>query len=529
MCGYPKSVPPPRALDDLRNLGLTQFFGKLIEMMVIALLDPFLNGDKTQFGGQKNTGTGHYLIELTDFILEAWETPTQAVVMLCADFSKGFNRIHPVRLITTFSDMGIPIYLLKILISYMTGRVMKVRHNGAWSREHKLPGGSPQGGLLSIIIFCIYTTACGMRFDEALKSEIPENFPILPSEESMRDENEIRAKYVDDTSLAVKLMIDELLKEKGELIVPEFMFEDKTTRELTNFEMNPCRNTMMEKIEDIEQAVRLNFMKLNEKKSKILFFNNKKKDGVMKFQCNGKDLEQVEEIKLIGFHFQSNMGIDVHVNAMKNKVNKRIWALRRLMANEVRVEDGKKFYISMVRSILEVNVEVWNGRLNKRNVHDLERLQAKCLRIILRKKYTSYELALKQLKLETLEERRKKLCLNFVTKAAKNHPDLYPAKEIPRNTRLGAKRPLAIPKFKTEKHKNSGKVYLARLYNDNLQTISEDKTLPEKVTVKKRGRCGNCEKCKMPNCGVCKFCKDMKLFGGKNKLKQSCIHRKCLI
>ena len=73
----------------------------------------------------------------------------------------------------------------------------------------------------------------------------------------------------------------------------------------------------------------------------------------------------------------------------------------------------------MVRSILEVNVEVWNGRLNKRNVHDLERLQAKCLRIILRKKYTSYELALKQLKLETLEERRKKLCLNFVTKAAK--------------------------------------------------------------------------------------------------------------
>ena len=84
-------------------------------------------------------------------------------------------------------------------------------------------------------------------------------------------------------------------------------------------------------------------MKLNEKKSKILFFNNKKKDGVMKFQCNGKDLAQVEEIKLIGFHFQSNMGIDVHVNAMKNKVNKRIWALRRLMANEVRVEDGKKF------------------------------------------------------------------------------------------------------------------------------------------------------------------------------------------
>jgi hypothetical protein len=307
------------------------------------------------------------------------------------------------------------------------------------------------------------------------------------------------------------------------------MFEDKTSRDLTEFEMSKNKNRMHDMIEDIEHAVRLNSMKINEKKSKIMFFNNKKKDGVVKYKCNGKDLAQVEVTKLLGFHFQSNMKIDVQITEIKNKVNKRVWALRRLMANEAKPEDGKQFYISMVRSLLEVNVEVWNGRLGKKDVYDLERIQAKCLRIILRTGYGSYEMALKKLELDTLGKRREKLCLNFIRKAAKNHPDLYPLKPAARETRLGNMRPLAVPKFKTERHKNSGKVYLTKLYNDNLETTNKAKARILNEIPKKRGRCGDCEICNMANCGICKFCKDMRQFGGKNKLKQACLSRKCLV
>jgi hypothetical protein len=85
-------------------------------------------------------------------------------------------------------------------------------------------------------------------------------------------------------------------------------------------------------------------------------------------------------------------------------------------------------------------------------------------------------------------------------------------------------------KFKTELHRKSGKVFLANLYNSRLEAAKQ--VIAQKspnALKKKRGRCGKCEKCVKPNCGTCKFCKDMKQFGGQNKLKQACIERKCKV
>ena len=185
----------------------------------------------------------------------------------------------------------------------------------------------------------------------------------------------------------------------------------------------------------------------------------------------------------------------------------------------------------MVRSLLEVNVPVWNGRLGTKDIEQVEKIQKKCLKLILKNNYNSYDDARLTLNLDTLEERRLKLSLNFVKKAAKYHPTMFPAKNQTRDTRFSAKNPLEVPKFKTELHKNSGKFYLTRLFNEHLEKIPEHQIL-ELDTLnhgKKRGRCGECQKCKAPNCGMCKICKDMKQFGGKNKLKQAGQERKCLV
>ena len=39
--------------------------------------------------------------------------------------------------------------------------------------------------------------------------------------------------------------------------------------------------------------------------------------------------------------------------------------------------------------------------------------------------------------------------------------------------------------------------------------------------------CKVCEPCRRENCGACKYCKDMKRFGGKGVLKQKCMWRAC--
>ncbi len=43
----------------------------------------------------------------------------------------------------------------------------------------------------------------------------------------------------------------------------------------------------------------------------------------------------------------------------------------------------------------------------------------------------------------------------------------------------------------------------------------------------KRKRCGECEGCSSDDCGQCKYCRDMKRFGGPGRLKKSCILKKC--
>jgi len=39
--------------------------------------------------------------------------------------------------------------------------------------------------------------------------------------------------------------------------------------------------------------------------------------------------------------------------------------------------------------------------------------------------------------------------------------------------------------------------------------------------------CRKCESCRRENCGACKYCQDMKRFGGRGKLKQKCSLRAC--
>ena len=72
-------------------------------------------------------------------------------MMALIDFSKAYNRQCHNRLITCYSDLGTPSYLLKVLHSYLSHRKMVVRHNGAISKECEMPGGGPQGTNLGIL------------------------------------------------------------------------------------------------------------------------------------------------------------------------------------------------------------------------------------------------------------------------------------------------------------------------------------------------------------------------------------------
>ena len=82
--------------------------------------------------------------------------------------------------------------------------------------------------------------------------------------------------------------------------------------------------------------------------------------------------------------------------------------LRRVTSFGTSLDDLRNIYILFVRSQLEQSAVVWHSSLTEQNRNDLERVQKSALKVILGEKYQSYNKALIELNLETLEERRNK-------------------------------------------------------------------------------------------------------------------------
>ena len=80
------------------------------------------------------------------------------------DFKKAFNRLNHNKLITLLSDMGVPGWLLKIIMGVLSDRELILWYKGAKSEKKSLPGGSPQGTRLGMFLFLIMINFAGFPF-----------------------------------------------------------------------------------------------------------------------------------------------------------------------------------------------------------------------------------------------------------------------------------------------------------------------------------------------------------------------------
>ena len=120
-------VSNPETEDDLRPISLTPFFSKVTEHFVVAWLLEHIEShiDFRQYGGMKGNSISHYLIELINFILFNQENTAPTAILAClVDFSQAFNRQNHDIHITKLSDMGVPAWLLKIVMSFLEDRSM---------------------------------------------------------------------------------------------------------------------------------------------------------------------------------------------------------------------------------------------------------------------------------------------------------------------------------------------------------------------------------------------------------------------
>ena len=99
------------------------------------------------------------------FILTSMDgNPKAAVLAVPIDYSKAFNRMTSSDILCNLSELNVPPCAIKLIQSYLTGRAMCVRYKGVESTFKRCPGGGPQGGFLTGVLFILQINKAGKPF-----------------------------------------------------------------------------------------------------------------------------------------------------------------------------------------------------------------------------------------------------------------------------------------------------------------------------------------------------------------------------
>ena len=411
-------VTTPSSMDDLRNISGTPFMSKQYESFISDWLLPIVNPylDPGQCGGLKKSSISHYLIKLLHYIHYNLDRPQpHAVLLACVDMSKAFNRMSHQKVIEDLFDMKVPGWLLLILISYLTDRKMNLKFRGVLSALRSLPGSSPQGTVLGVILFIIYFNGA------ALRPTIPRpSWPFFSRKRN--DPAAVKMKFVDDLSIAVKVHLqDDIVDDIGRQ--RPHTFDERLETKLS--ESNALKD-IMDQLE-IFSADRQ--MKVNSGKSCIMkICKSRSKAFPTEIKLDDSFLEVKKEMKILGVILTPNLKWHSNTDYICRKAYRNMWMIRRMKKIGLDAFTLIDYYMKEVRVHLELAAPVWHSGLSQKLSADIERVQRIAVRIILDNDTIHYDRACVLLGLKPLFIRRQELCERFAVKTASpggRHNDLF--------------------------------------------------------------------------------------------------------
>ena len=435
---------PPEQIKDLRKISGLLNFSKVMDKVIsqFVISDMKESRDVSQYGNEKHISNQHYLIKMLNRILTAIDhkskSETFAVILNMVDWSQAFDRMSHKIGVESFIANGVRPSLVPILISFFRNRRMKVKWNGELSSEYPLNGGGPQGGLLGILEYL---------------SQTNKNTEFLS--------NEDKFKFIDDLSFLeiINLLIQGLKAYNVKSHVPSDI-------NINNQYLPSQDLSSQQSLEMISKWTEDNQMKLNSEKTNYMIFNTTRKHQFStRLMLSGNPLQQVSEKKLLGVVINDKLNWDANTKSITCKAFKRMVILHRLYSFGLPTEELVNIYVLYIRSVVENCAVVWHSSLTVENETCLERVQKAALRIILRDQYENYEHALKVSGLETLAQRRTRLCLKFARKCVKNPAteDIFPLNNNIVKTRVSEK--FYVQPARTDRLKFSAVPYMQRLLN----------------------------------------------------------------
>ena len=183
---------------------------------------------------------------------------------------------------------------------------------------------------------------------------------------------------------------------------------------------------------------------------------------------NGKPVERVTALKLLGVHVTNNLKWSQHVDTITSKAASRLHFVKQLKRSGAGRDDLLSFFRTVIRPVLEYACPVWHPSLTAAQTKSLESLQRRAMRIVFDD--DDYTVSLIRAGLDTLETRREQLTERFFMRSVLPetsclHYLLPDKRDVSVTDRLRHAKTFQYPHFRTVKFRNSFIPYCLHSYD----------------------------------------------------------------
>jgi exonuclease III len=335
----PKPDKDKKVASNYRPISLLSTIGKLFERAVATRLQlhlentGFFNQWQRAYRRKKEAWEHVYRLGEEIRLAKGKKWTTTAVSL---DVEKAFDSVWHDGIRYKLSALHLPVKLVRMLSSFLTDRTIRVRVEDELSDIVKLQAGTPQGSVLSPLLFTIYVN----------------DLPVHPA-------NNIRAgQFADDLSLWTS-----------------------AKKKRVNF------LRLQRALNDVELWCSIWHIKINVNKTQLVSYKHEKKKTKKTWELKlfGQTIKEQKHMKLLGVLFDQRLSYGPHCKEKARQASQRVNLLRTISGQTwgANTKTLMTFYKQYIRPILETG-SVCTADAKKSHIKTLQLVQNSALRTALR-------------------------------------------------------------------------------------------------------------------------------------------------